>query len=140
MAVVVQEAADSDVIVEPLDDEGLTQMIRIGRLMINVNGRTCQLSVFWILGYGGGLFLPLRDANNRSETYGGGRYLMDAVKGADLGREEDRLILDFKYAYNPSCAYNSQWHFLLPSAENRLDLPIRAGELRFPSGSDGPIS
>src|SRR5262249_44805223 len=44
-----------------------------------------ELTVYWIEGYGGGLFLPFRDGTSGAETYGGGRYLIDTIKGADLG-------------------------------------------------------
>ena len=49
-------------------------------------------------------------------------------KGADLGGEGDRLILDFNYAYNPSCAYDPRWSCPLAPAANWLQVPIRAGE------------
>ena len=67
-----------------------------------------------------GVFLPFLDETNRSETYGGGRYLLDTIKGADLGREGERLVIDFNYAYNPSCAYNSRWQCPLAPQENWL--------------------
>ncbi len=79
----------------------------------------------------GGIFLPFKDLTNHNETYSGERYLLDTIKGADLGWEADRLIVDFNFAYNPSCAYNSRWHCPLPPAENQLPVAIRAGEMRF---------
>src|ERR687896_31197 len=82
-------------------------------------------------------FLP-RNARSTSEgishttsgerTYGAGRYLLDTVKGADLGMEADKLMLDFNFAYNPSCAYDPRWVCPLAPPPNRLDLPIEAGE------------
>jgi uncharacterized protein len=86
------------------------------------------LDLYWLKGYGGGLFLPFADATSGSETYGAGRYLLDTVKGADLGSTEDGLVLDFNFAYNPSCAYDPQWVCPLAPAANRLGFPIRAGE------------
>ena len=62
------------------------------------------------------------------ESYGAGRYLLDTIKGADLGGEGDRLVLDFNYAYNPSCAYDPRWSCPLAPAANWLQVPIRAGE------------
>lgn len=94
-----------------------------------------RLTLWWIAAYGGGLFLPFRDATSGHETYGGGRYLTDTVKGTHgrgvtwLG--EDRVRLDFNYAYNPSCAYSPDWLCPLAPAENRLTEPIRAGELTY---------
>ena len=84
--------------------------------------------VYWIEVYGGGVFVPFRDATSGSETYGAGRYLLDTIKGADLGGEGDRLILDFNYAYNPSCAYDPRWSCPLAPAVNWLQVPIQAGE------------
>ena len=81
-------------------------------------------------GYAGGLFLPFRDATNSRETYGAGRYLLDAAKSADLGpgAAANSLILDFNFAFQPSCAFDPKWACPLAPPSNRLDLPIRAGE------------
>ena len=88
-----------------------------------------ELPLYWIDGYGGGLFLPFGDATNGAETYGGGRYLVDAIKGADLGLDgEGRLILAFNFAYTPSCALNPAYVCPLPPPENRLPAPVWAGE------------
>jgi uncharacterized protein (DUF1684 family) len=65
------------------------------------------------------------------ETYGGGRYLYDTIKGADLGTGSDSILLDFNFAYNPSCAYSPRWTCPLAPAENLLPLRIEAGELAF---------
>ena len=88
-----------------------------------------ELTIYWIGGYGGGLFLPFRDATSGAETYGGGRYLLDGIKGADLGQTDDgHLILDFNFAYNPTCAWSPNWVCPLAPAENTLSVPVRAGE------------
>jgi uncharacterized protein (DUF1684 family) len=83
--------------------------------------------------YGGGLFLPLRDglAGTPGGTYGGGRYLLDTVKGADLGSgaDDDSIILDFNFAYNPSCAYDPMWACPLPQAGNTVAAEVPVGEL-----------
>jgi uncharacterized protein len=88
-----------------------------------------ELDVYWLQNYGGGLFLPFRDTTAGTETYGAGRYLLDTVKGADLGTDPDgRLILDFNFSYNPSCAYDPQWVCPLAPPANRLDVEVKAGE------------
>lgn len=133
MAVRVDEAVDHDVIEVPLDVDGMMRMLRVGQVELDLGGYPARLALYWILGYGGGLFVPFRDTTNGDETFGGGRYLLDAIKGADLGWEDDRLILDFNFAYNPSCAYSPQWQCPLPPAENWLGIPVRAGERRYPS-------
>ena len=88
-----------------------------------------ELTLFWIAGYGGGVFLPFGDATNGRDSYGGGRYLLDTMKGADLGSDvEGRTALDFNYAYNPSCSYSNRYVCPLAPPENRLPIAIRAGE------------
>jgi uncharacterized protein (DUF1684 family) len=103
---------------------------RIGRVAVDLAGAPARLPVFWLEGYGGGLFLPFRDALAGRETYGGGRYLLDTVKGADLGMSADgaRLVLDFNYAYNPSCAYDPRWSCPLAPIESRLTVAVEGGE------------
>jgi len=88
-----------------------------------------DLDVWWLGCYGGGIFIPVKDGSAGSATYGGGRYLIDTVKGADLGGDEGRLILDFNFAYNPSCAYDPGWACPLAPAGNTLATPLLAGEL-----------
>ena len=77
--------------------------------------------------YGGGLFVPFRDATSGAETYGGGRYLLDTVKGSDLGEEDGQLVLDFNFAYNPSCSYDPRWVCPLSPPANRLPVVGRGG-------------
>lgn len=86
------------------------------------------LTVYWLKGYGGGFFLPFSDTTNSQQTYGGGRYLLDGVKSADLGQVGGELVLDFNFSYHPSCVYSSQWSCPLAPLENRLDIAITAGE------------
>jgi uncharacterized protein len=95
-----------------------------------VFGRRCELLLYWLSGYGGGLFLPFRDRTAGGETYGAGRYLLDTIKGADLGMAGHRLILDFNFAYNPSCAYDPAWSCPLAPPENHLAIALRCGERR----------
>jgi uncharacterized protein (DUF1684 family) len=114
-----------------LPEEGIIHMQRIGRIHFTFDSQPLNLTLFWVQGYGGGIFLPFRDQTNNHETYGGGRYLLDTIKLADLGREEGKLVIDFNYAYNPSCAYNPRWVCPLAPPENWLPAPIRAGELDF---------
>ena len=109
---------------------------RIGWVRFTVDGTPCRLSVFWLNEYAGGIFIPFRDATSGRETYGGGRYLWDSAKGADLGSDGDELILDFNYAYHPSCVYDPIWSCPLAPQENWLTVPIAAGErLPQPKGA-----
>lgn len=93
-----------------------------------LGGPDLELELYWLHGYGGGIFLPFRDATSGQETYGAGRYLLDTVKGADLGMKDDELILDFNFAYNPSCSYDPRWVCPLAPPPNRLGVAVRAGE------------
>ncbi len=103
---------------------------RLGHVRLAFPDGERRLSVFWMAGYAGGLFIPFRDATNGAETYGAGRYLVDAAKSADLGADPDTgaLILDFNFAIQPSCAFDPRWACPLAPPENRLDVPVRAGE------------
>jgi uncharacterized protein (DUF1684 family) len=101
---------------------------RIGTLDFEVKGVEANLPVFWLDAYGGGLFLPFGDQTNGRSTYGGGRYLLDTVKGADLGHEGDNVTLDFNYAYHPSCVHSDRWACPLAPVDSRLDLEVTAGE------------
>jgi uncharacterized protein (DUF1684 family) len=121
----------SDIVEVQLQEDGITQLKRFGKVNFELEGQRLELSLFWVLGYGGGIFLPVRDASAPQETYGGGRYLLDTIKGADLGLDEGLLVLDFNYAYNPSCAYNPRWHCPLAPRENWLPVALRAGELKY---------
>ena len=114
-----------------LRDDGVLQMRRMGRVQFTIDGQALALTLFWILGYGGGVFLPFRDASNTDETYEGGRYLLDTIKGVDLGQDAGDVVIDFNYAYNPSCAYSLRWDCPTPPPENWLPAPIRAGEQRY---------
>jgi hypothetical protein len=108
--------------------EGSTSFRRVGRVELATPGGTAVLTLYWLDTYGGGIFLPFRDATNGSATYGGGRYLLDTAKGADLGHSGTCLVLDFNFAYHPSCTYDPRWSCPLAPRENRLTIPIEAGE------------
>ena len=71
-------------------------------------------------------FLPFADTTSGKESYGAGRYLDVLPSGPDS------FLIDFNYAYNPYCAYNPHWSCPIPPADNRLKLPICAGEKTFP--------
>ena len=85
------------------------------------------------------MFLPFTDATSGAETYGGGRYLLDTIKGADLGQTPDgRVILDFNFAYAPSCAHTPKYVCPLAPAGNRLTGAVRGGERREQPGTVSP--
>jgi len=106
---------------------------RIGKVELP-GGET--LDVWRLQSYGGGVFLPVRDgaAGRTGGSYGGGRYLLDTVKGADLGRGQGAasLVLDFNFCYNPSCAYNPAWACPLAPPGNVVRVEMGVGELYAP--------
>lgn len=111
--------------------ESMTLVV-VGKVHFVIEDQPMTLSIYWLDIYGGGLFLPFRDTTCAKESYSGGRYLFDTIKGSDFlavpGSGGQRIMLDFNYAYNPSCAYNSRWICPLAPAENHLAVAIRAGE------------
>ena len=108
--------------------DGIVPFERIGLVEIPDAG---TLDVWRLTTYAGGLFVPVRDALAGSGTYGGGRYLIDTVKGADLGSDPARgtIVLDFNFAYNPSCAYDPMWACPLAQPGNVLPVAVPVGEL-----------
>jgi uncharacterized protein (DUF1684 family) len=103
---------------------------RVGRLRLPLPDGDAELSLFWMRGYAGGLFLPFRDATSGDETYGAGRYVLDTAKGADLGGDPvaGTLVVDLNFAYQPSCAFDPKWACPLAPPENRLAARVEAGE------------
>ena len=118
------ERADEEPLELPSSDGGTMTFRRFGQ----ASAGDVALDVYWLEGYGGGLFVPFADATSGDETFGAGRYLLDTVKGADLGMEDGRLVLDFNFAYQPSCSYDSRWACPLAPPANRLDIRVEAGE------------
>lgn len=114
----------------PVSAGGTMSFSRIGHVEIPFPEGARRLGVYWMAGYAGGIFLPFRDATSGGETYAAGRYLLDSAKSADLGgdRERGTLVLDFNFAFQPSCAFDPKWACPLAPPENRLDIPVRAGE------------
>ena len=114
----------------PISTGGEQSFTRIGFIDVPFRAGERRLGLYWMAGYAGGLFLPFRDATNGTETYGAGRYLLDAAKSADLGGDMARrtLILDFNFAFQPSCSFDPRWSCPLSPPENRLDIHIEAGE------------
>jgi uncharacterized protein len=101
---------------------------RFGRAHFALSGEEQALDLYWLDGYGGGVYLCFADGTSGRETYGAGRYLLDTVKGSDLGEQDGRLVLDFNFAYNPSCSYDPRWICPLAPPGNTLAVPVRGGE------------
>lgn len=119
----IEAATGTDGIV-PFERAGIVHLDGVG-----------DLDVWWLAGYGGGIFLPVRDTRSDGASYGGGRYVLDTVKGADLGGGPDDLVVDLNFAYNPSCAYDPAWACPLAPPGNVVPVPVTAGELMPASGA-----
>ena len=111
---------------EPIEIDGFP-FTRFARLRFGEDA-SLSLDMYWLETYGGGVFVPFRDGTSGHETYGAGRYLLDTVKGSDLGGTDATLTLDFNFAYNPSCAWDDRWACPLTPPANRLGVRIEAGE------------
>ena len=120
---------EGEVLEMPAGQDGAVRLDPFART-VGVEGRLgSELTLYWMRGYCGGVFLPFADATSGRETYGAGRYLLDTIKGADLGAAPDgRVVLDFNFAYNPSCSYSDRYVCPLAPRANRLPAPVRAGE------------
>ncbi|MEW6029287.1 MAG: DUF1684 domain-containing protein [Chloroflexota bacterium] len=95
---------------------------RIGRIRFSVDGQEAELTIYQSEH---GYFLPFVDSLAGKETYPAGRYLEpEPLPGG-------RFLVDFNLAYNPYCAYNDAWSCPLTPFENRLKVPIKAGERLF---------
>ena len=121
-----------EVTVEPLKDQqpilmqtstgGVQEYTRYGRFKFPVDGEDAELTIYQ---NENGYFLPFVDSLAGKETYPAGRYLEpEALSGK-------RFFVDFNQAYNPYCAYNEMWSCPITPPENRLKVPIRAGEKLF---------
>jgi uncharacterized protein len=108
--------------------EGATAAHLFGRAHFRLANTNLALDMYWLDDYAGGVFMPFKDETNGVSTYGGGRYLLDTAKGADLGHDGDGVIVDFNFAYHPSCAHNPQWSCPLAPPGSRLPIAIRGGE------------
>jgi len=102
----------------------LQSYIRYGKIRFPVEGQDVELTIY---ANENGFFLPFVDSLAGVETYPAGRYLEPELASGG------KFLVDFNLAYNPYCAYNDQWSCPLTPFENRLKVPIRAGE-KIPPG------
>ena len=106
--------------------DGVVPFDRLG--VVDLEG-VGTLDVWWLASYGGGIFVPIKDALAGTGTYGGGRYVIDTAKGADLGGVAPRMVIDLNFSYNPSCAYDPRWACPLAPPGNVVAVPVPVGEL-----------
>jgi hypothetical protein len=118
---------DRDVSLSVPSSEGTIPMTQLGRVHLPAPV-DAAIDVWWLQQYAGGLFLPLRDRTAGQLSYGGGRYVLDTAKGADLGGRAGRLIVDLNFLYHPSCRYSDAWLCPLAPPGNTISAQVRAGE------------
>ena len=122
----------------PTGTDGVVPFERVGRVHLPTPGGPVDLDVWRLTSYGGGLFVPVKDGLAGRETYGGGRYVLDTVKGADLGGDvlTGRVVVDLNFAYNPSCAYDPEWACPLAPAGNTTGVPLPGGAQHAGPGTE----
>ena len=103
---------------------GVASFVRWAKIAFSLDDAPAGLTVYKDAS-DGSFFLPFADSTSGDETYGAGRYVEPEAQ-SDVS-----LLVDFNYAYNPYCAYNEEWACPITPAENRLRVPIRAGEKKF---------
>jgi uncharacterized protein len=111
----------------PTGADGITTMVLAGRVELPPP-LAAGVDVWWLQQYAGGLFVPLRDGSAGSTSYGGGRYLLDTAKGADLGGRGGSLVVDLNFLYHPSCRYDVAWQCPLAPPGNTIAAAVEAGE------------
>jgi uncharacterized protein (DUF1684 family) len=119
LIVPIEEFVDKDCIVMQTSTGDVRAYARCGRLRFSVDGQAAELTLY---ADGDAYFLPFADVLAGNETYGAGRYLEPEPLA------DGRFLVDFNLAYNPYCAYNDDWSCPITPSENRLAVPIRAGE------------
>ena len=122
----VEEFEKKDRIRMPTSSGDVQPYTRYGKIKFAVEGQPVELTIY---ASRDGFFLPVVDGLAGKETYGAGRYLEPTLAG------KGKLLVDFNYSYNPYCAYNENWSCPITPAENRLKIPIRAGEKIFHTAS-----
>ncbi len=122
LAVTVEEFQKKDQVQMQTTTGGVQPYTRFGRFKFPVEGQEAELTIY---ADPNGFFLPFVDSLAGIETYGAGRYLEPESLGSG------KFLVDFNLAYNPYCAYNERWSCPITPSENRLKVPIRAGEKIF---------
>jgi uncharacterized protein (DUF1684 family) len=122
LEVTVKEFPEKETIEMQTSTGDVQEYVRYGRFGFKVDGQDAELTIYEA-DYG--FFLPFVDSLAGKETYPAGRYLEPEHLS------NGRFLVDFNLAYNPYCAYNDMWSCPITPAENRLKVPIEAGEKLF---------
>ena len=123
-AVLKPEKLTGPPVMLPTSTGKMRQMVRLGVLAFTLKGQSLTLAAFVEADAPNldHLFVPFPDRTTGTETYAAGRYL-------EIGRTATGIyVIDFNRAFNPFCAYNEEYDCPYPPPENRLPVPVRAGE------------
>ncbi|MCK4978697.1 MAG: DUF1684 domain-containing protein [Anaerolineales bacterium] len=131
LELMIEEFPQKDILEMQTTTGGVQTYTRYGKFKINVEGQEAELTIY---ASHHDFFLPFADSLAGTETYGAGRYL----EPHDLG--EGKFLVDFNLAYNPYCAYNDAWSCPITPFENRIKVPISAGEKIFKRPTTNPIT
>jgi hypothetical protein len=101
-----------------------------GAAEFTIDGKTVRLEPVLEDPKSTDLFFILRDATSKTKTYGAGRFLYTELPDHGVGKPGE-LWLDFNRAVNPPCAFTPYATCPLPPPQNRLSVPIPAGEQRY---------
>ena len=130
----LEKTSDQQIFMMPTSTGAARKYFKYGILTFEIEGKNFSLNAFQSEAEAKKnieIFVPFKDLTSGKETYGAGRYLNIKIPA------DDTAILDFNYAYNPSCAYgNSQFSCALPPKENFLQTEIKAGEKVFPHSAN----
>jgi uncharacterized protein (DUF1684 family) len=118
----VEEFPDKEEILMQTTTGSVQPYARFGKFRFQADGQGAELTIF---AGEHGFFLPFADSLAGKETYGAGRYLEPEPLGGG------QFLVDFNLAYNPYCAYDERWTCPITPPENRVPVPIRAGEKIF---------
>ena len=122
LEVKVEEFAKRNVIEMQTTGGDVQRYQKYGKFKFAVDGQEAELTIY---ANPHGYFLPFVDSLANKETYGAGRYLEPEPLG------DGKFLIDFNVAYNPYCAYSDRWSCPLTPFENRVKVPVKAGEKLF---------
>jgi uncharacterized protein (DUF1684 family) len=130
----LEPAPDRTRIQVPTSTGKIRDIERVGTLKFSVKGQPLRLTAFVEVDQpqANRLFVPFADLTSGTETYPAGRY-----KELDPTPTGIYLV-DFNVAYHPYCYYSPEFDCPFPPKENRLEVPIRAGEKMQKADSSVP--
>jgi uncharacterized protein len=120
----LEPSSDRSQIQVPTSIGKLRNLERVGALKFTVKGQPLRLTAFRDLESqdANRLFVPFSDVTSGTETYPAGRYMELDPTPTGI------YVVDFNIAYHPYCYYSPEYDCPFPPKENRLNMPIRAGE------------